>query len=172
VGIADVSNLKVRLAVSEANVYQLRAGKEVIVSANVYPGVTYKGIITSISPQGSGAHTFPVEITIANNDKYPLKAGTYVNASVSLGNSGTALMIPRDAIVSSVKDPSVYIVRGETVELVKITTGSDYNSYLEVVAGINAGDRVVTNGQINLMDGAKITIIGEQAKENQLASNF
>jgi RND family efflux transporter MFP subunit len=160
VGIADVSNLKVRLAVSEANAYQLRAGREVNVSAGVYPGVTYQGIITSISPQGSGAHTFPVEITIANNDKHPLKAGTYVNASVNMNHSGTTLMIPRDAIVSSVKDPSVYVVRGETVELVKITTGSDYSSYIEVIAGLGAGDRVVTNGQINLMDGAKITIIG------------
>jgi len=177
VGIADVSSLKVRLAVSEANAYQLRTGREVTVSASVYPGVTYKGTITSISPQGSGAHTFPVEITIPNSDRHPLKAGTYVNASVSMGNTGTALMIPRDAIVSSVKDPSVYVVRGETVELVKITAGGDYNSYLEVIAGIGAGDRVVTNGQINLMDGSKISIIGNQVEEqsftsNQLAGNF
>jgi len=174
VGIADVSSLKVRLAVSEANAYQLRTGKEVTVSASVYPGVTYNGTITSISPQGSGAHTFPVEITIANSNSHPLKAGTYVNASVSMGNSGTVLMIPRDAIVSSVKDPSVYVVRGETVELIKITTGSDYNSYLEVIAGIDEGDRVVINGQINLMDGAKINIIGNQIEgiSNQLAKNF
>ena len=174
VGIADMSSLKVRLAVSEANAYQLRTGKEVTVSASVYPGVTYNGTITSISPQGSGAHTFPIEITIANSNSHPLKAGTYVNASVNMGNSGTVLMIPRDAIVSSVKDPSVYVVRGETVGLIKITTGSDYNSYLEVIAGIDEGDRVVINGQINLMDGAKINIIGNQIEgiSNQLANNF
>ena len=175
VGIADVSNLKVRLSVSEADVYQLRAGREVMVSAGVYPGVTYQGIITSISPQGSGAHTFPVEITITNSEKNPLKAGTYVNASFQMGHSSETLMIPRDAIVSSVKDPSVYVVRGETVELVKITTGSDYSSYIEVIAGLVAGDHVVTNGQINLMNGTKVSIIGNQDNDysnNQLASNF
>jgi RND family efflux transporter MFP subunit len=117
VGIADVSRLKVRLAVSEANVYQLREGSEVNVSASVYPGVSFKGIITGISPQGSGAHTFPVEITIANSDKYPLKAGTYVNACVSMGKTETALMIPRDAIVGSVKEPSVYVINGDVVQL-------------------------------------------------------
>lgn len=68
-------------------------------------------------------------------------------------------MIPRDAIVSSVKDPSVYVVKGETVELVKINTGRNYNSYLEVTSGISEGNQVVTNGQINLVDGARITII-------------
>ena len=164
-GIADVSSLKVRLSVSETNVYQLRTGKEVSVSASVYPGITYKGVITGISPQGSGAHTFPIEITIANSNQNPLKAGTYVNATVSMGNTGAALMIPRDAIVSSVKDPSVYVVRGETVELVKITTCNDYHSFLEVTAGISEGDRVVTNGQINLMDGAKISIIGDKTEQ-------
>ena len=157
--IADVSRLKVRLAVSEANAYQLREGREVSVSASVYPGVTYKGTITSISPQGSGSHTFPVEITIANSDRNPLKAGTYMNVSVDMGKTGTALMIPREAIVSSVKDPSVYVVRGETAELVKITTGNDYHSYLEITAGIDEGELVVTNGQINLVDGAKVLII-------------
>ena len=158
-GVADVSRLKVLLAVSESNVYQLRKGQDVSITTNVYPDVTFKGSIASISPQGSGAHTFPVEIIIANSDKNPLKAGTYVNAHVDMGQTGTALMIPRDAIVSSVKDPSVYVVKGETVELVKINTGSDYNSYLEVIYGINEGDQVVTNGQINLTNGAKVSVI-------------
>ena len=158
-GMADIAHLKIVLAVSESNVYQLRKGQEVTVSANVYPGITYKGIISGISPQGSTAHTFPVEIVIANNRENPLKAGTYVNARVDMGKSVKALMIPRDAIISSIKDPSVYVVKGEKVVLVKINTGLDYNSYLEVTSGISEGDQVVTNGQINLTDGAGISII-------------
>ena len=158
-GMANIAHLKIALAVSESNVYKLRKGQEVSVSANVYPGVTYKGIISGISPQGSSAHTFPVEIVIANNRENPLKAGTYVNARIDMGKSGKALMIPRDAIVSSIKDPSVYVVKGEKVELVKINTGFDNNYYLEVTSGIHEGDQVVTNGQINLTDGARISII-------------
>jgi len=158
-GMADIAQLKILLTVSESNVYQLRKGQKVSVSTNVYPGINYMGTISSISPQGSNAHTFPVEIVIANESKNPLKAGTYVNAHVDMEKTGKVLMIPRDAIVSSVKDPSVYVVKGETVELVKINTGQDYNSYLEVISGINEGDLVVTNGQINLTEGAKISII-------------
>ncbi len=158
-GIADIAQLKVLLAVSESNVYQLRKGQVVGVSSNVYPGVTFKGHISSISPQGSNAHTFPVEIIIANNSKTPLKAGTYVNVHVDMGKTQKALMISRNAIVSSIKDPSVYVVKGETVKLVRINTGSDYKSYLEVTSGINEGDQVVTNGQINLMDGARVSVI-------------
>lgn len=157
-GIADISQLKIILAVSESNVYQLCKGQEVVVSTNVYPGVTYNGTISSISPQGSNAHTFPVEVVIENNSKNPLKSGTYVNAQVEMGKTGKALMIPRDAIISSIKDPSVYVVKGESVELVKINTGRDYNSFLEVTSGLKEGDQVVINGQINLIDGAKVSI--------------
>jgi len=158
-GIADIAKLKVKLAVSESNVYQLHKGQKVSVSANVYPGITYQGTISSISPQGSNVHTFPVEILIANDNKAPLKAGTYVNVHVDMGKMGKALLISRNAIVSSIKDPSVYVVKGESVQLVRINTGRDYNSYIEVTSGINEGDQVVTNGQINLMDGARISVV-------------
>lgn len=157
-GIADISRLKIAMEVSESNVYQLHKGQDVNVTANVYPGVSYKGSISGIGSQGSSAHTFPVELVIANTSKNPLKAGTYVNTRIDLGNTGKALMIPRDAIVSSAKAPSVYVVRGDSVELVRINTGHEYDAYLEVSSGIKAGDQVVTTGQINLSDGAKISI--------------
>ena len=158
-GIADISQLKIVLEVSESNAYELYQGQQINVTTDVNPGARYTGKIANISPKASASHTYPVEILIPNTGKDKLKAGTYVNVSVSMGKSGKALMIPRDAIVSSVKDPSVYVVNDNAVKLVKITTGRSFNSYLEVAAGLNEGDKVVTNGQINLMDGAKVSIL-------------
>ncbi len=156
--IADISQLKITLSVSEADVYELTKGQAVEVTTNVYPGVIYEGTITSISPQGSDSHTYPVEVIISNSNENSLKAGTYVTVSISQEHGQKVLMIPRDAIVSSVKDPSVYVVKGNKVELEKILTGKNHNNYLEVISGINVGDQVVTSGQINLTDGASVTI--------------
>jgi RND family efflux transporter MFP subunit len=158
-GIAEIAQLKVRLAVSEADVYQLKTGMEVQVVTDVLPDVQFKATISNIGVRGTGAHIYPVEILITNHPQTPLKAGTYVNVNVNTGDEGKKLMIPRDAIVSSVKEPSVYVVSGDVVRLTKITTGRGYNDYLEVFAGLNEGDKVVTNGQINLMDGAKVSVI-------------
>jgi RND family efflux transporter MFP subunit len=121
--------------------------------------MNYKGSIANISPKGSNTHTYPIEIMIANNKKNPLKAGTYVTVQVDLGADGNFLMIPRDAIVSSVKDPSVYVINNGVAQLTKISTGQNYDTYLVVTSGLNAGDEVVTNGQINLTDGAQISVI-------------
>jgi len=87
-GIADISQLKVTLSVSENNVYQLQKGQAVSVSTDIYPDMTYCGNIANISPKGSNTHTYPIEIMIANNSKNPLKAGTYVNVLVDLGEDG------------------------------------------------------------------------------------
>ena len=144
---------------SESNVYELYSGQEVNISTNIYPNVTFKGSISGVSSQGNNAHTYPVEIIIPNNTKNPLKAGTYVKVNVNLKQAGKVLMIPRDAIVSSVKDPSVYVLQGEKVKLTKIVTGRDYESYLEVLSGLNQGDQVVINGQINLTDGTAVSVI-------------
>ncbi len=158
-GIADISELKVVLDVSETNAYELRQGQQINVTTDVHPEAKYTGKISNISPKASALHTYPVEVLISNNGKDKLKAGTYVNVSVNMGKSGKALMIPREAIVSSVKDPSVYVIAGNTAKLVKINTGRSFNSNLEVVAGLSEGDKVVTNGQINLIDGAKVSVI-------------
>ena len=157
--IADISSLKVVLDVSESNAYELHQGQSVSVTTEVHPEAIYKGIISSISPKSSTSHTYPVEVFISNSGKEKLKAGTYVDVSVNMGKSGKALMIPRDAIVSSVKDPSVYVVNGQTAQLVKISTGRSYSSNLEVVSGLKEGAKVVTNGQINLTDGAKVSVL-------------
>jgi RND family efflux transporter MFP subunit len=158
-GIADIAQLKVQLVVSETDVYQLHTGMEAHVTTDVLPNVQFKANISGIGARGNNAHTYPVEILITNNSQTLMKAGTYVNVNVNAGDAGKKLMIPRDAIVSSVKEPSVYVVEGDVVRLTRITAGRQYNDYLEVLAGLNEGDRVVTNGQINLMDGAKVSVI-------------
>jgi RND family efflux transporter MFP subunit len=139
-------------------VYQLFKGQNVSVSTDIYPNVVFNGNITNISPQGNAAHTYPVEITIPNCKSTPLKAGTYVNVAVDT-KDGKSLMIPRDAIISSIKNPSVFVVKNDVVSLVPINTGRNYESYIEVVSGLIEGEQVIINGQINLTDGAKVSIV-------------
>jgi RND family efflux transporter MFP subunit len=158
-GIADISKLKVLLDVSETNAYELHEGQPVRVTSDVHPEIIYKGTILNVSPKAGASHTYPVEITIPNNNQYRLKAGTYVNVTVNINNKGKALMIPREAIVSSVKDPAVYLLQGDIVHLVKIGTGRNFDADLEVVSGLSEGDQVVISGQLNLADGSKISVI-------------
>ena len=157
--VVDISKLKVELSVAEKDAYALAVGDSVHINTSVYPGITYQGKITFISPRGDDAHNYPVEVALANRNDHPLKAGTYVNVNFHRNNQLASLQIPREALVGSVKNAQVYVVKDSLAHLQDITVGADNGAYLEVLNGLKAGDQVVTTGQINLTDSTQVNVI-------------
>jgi multidrug efflux pump subunit AcrA (membrane-fusion protein) len=47
-------------------------------------------------------------------------------------------------------------VENGVAKLIQITTGRDYEDKIEVLGGLNEGDKVVVSGQINLMSGTSV----------------
>ncbi|GAB3512589.1 multidrug efflux RND transporter periplasmic adaptor MexH [Spirosoma knui] len=154
--VLDVARLKVQVPVNESDVYQLREGQSVKVTADVFPGRTFNGRITYIAPQGSEEHNYPVEITVDNANG--LKAGTFVNVDFSQKSNQKALQIPRAALVESIKNPYVYVINGNVASRRTIKVGRDFGDSIEVLDGLSAGDQVVTTGQLNLSDGKPVQI--------------
>jgi len=160
--VVDISKLKIQLNISENDVYALNLGDEVTITTTVFPGVNYHGKVTFISPRGDEAHNYPVELSIENKKDKQLKAGTYVDVTFNKQSNVPTLQIPREALVGSIKDAKVYIADKEnTVQLKPIVIGNDYGQYLEVIEGLSEGDIIVTSGQINLTNGAKVVIINK-----------
>jgi membrane fusion protein, multidrug efflux system len=157
--IVDVSRLRVRVNVSESNVYYLHPGDRVMITTDIYPGITYKGKISFVSPRGDDTHNYPVEIEIVNSVKNPLKAGTFVNVEVGIGSSNAALYIPREALQGSIKDAKVYIASNGKALLKNIVIGRGGNESLEVLSGLTDNDKVIVSGQVNLTDNKSIKII-------------
>ncbi|OZI08206.1 efflux transporter periplasmic adaptor subunit [Siphonobacter sp. BAB-5385] len=154
--VLDINRLKVQVLVNEKDVYTLKEGHAVKVSTDVFPDRVFNGTISYIAPQGDEQHNYPVEITIQNGNL--LKAGTFVNVDFSQKSNQRALQIPRTALVESVKNPYVYVVEGQVVKQRKIQVGRELGDFVEVLSGLNAGERVVTTGQINLSEGTAVQV--------------
>ncbi len=157
--IVDVSKLKVKVNVSESNIYYLRAGDKVNITTDIYRGVIFEGRISFVSPRGDESHNYPVEIEIPNSVKNPLKAGTFVNVEVSVGGDDDGLYIPREALQGSIKDAKVYVAENGKALLKNIVIGRESNESLEVVSGLNQNDKVIVSGQVNLTNNKPIKII-------------
>lgn len=156
--IVDVSRLKIKLNVAERDVFKFSNGQNVQVTTDVYPGEKFNGSISNISQKADEAHTYPVEISIANNASHPFKAGMFARVEFTTVKARTSVVVPREAIVGSLRDASVFIVDGSKSKVRKIVVGSEHNGKVEVTSGLSAGERVVVNGQNNLIDGSDITI--------------
>jgi hypothetical protein len=68
------------------------------------------------------------------------------------------LSIPRRALVGSLKNPQVYVIRQGKAQLVSFTTGLSEGDVLEVRDGLQANDQVVVRGQINLKNNKNVKI--------------
>ncbi len=157
--VVDISKLKVELNVAEKDVFKLKKGDKVTITTDVYPGVSYSGVINTISDKADDAHNYPVEVILPNSKEHPLKAGMFGRVSFNSVGKGTELVIPREALIGSVKNPQVFKVEGNTAKLVNIVIGETSDNYLHVISGIKEDDTVVVNGQNNLQDGNKVNII-------------
>ena len=157
--IVDVSRLKVKINVSESNVYYLHVGNKVKITTDIYRGVTFDGRISFVSPRGDDSHNYPVEVEIVNSAKNPLKAGTFVNVEVGVGSSSEGLFIPREALQGSIKEAKVYVAENGKAILKDVVIGRESNEFLEISSGLNQNDKVITSGQVNLTNNKPIKII-------------
>jgi RND family efflux transporter MFP subunit len=159
VTIVDITRLKIKLNVSEANVYQLKLNDKAVITTDVYPGVTFEGNISFISSQGDDSHNYPVEIVIANSSNYPLKSGTFANVMIKLPVAAEALYIPRESLLGSITEASVYVAENNKAILKKIVAGTGNDKYIKVISGLKEGEEVIVNGQINLSENKAIKIV-------------
>lgn len=157
--IVNISRLKVRVYVPELEAFKLKNGDEVEITTEVYPGKTFTGNISSINAKADDAHTYLVEINLDNNKANPLKAGLFARVYFTTLETLTALVIPRSAILGSVRDAKVYVVDNNNIARLKnITVGAEFGNRIEVIDGISNGDLVVTSGQVNLRDSSSVVI--------------
>jgi len=82
-------------------------------------------------------------------------------ALFSVGSNRETLMIPRHAIVGSIKDPRVYVVEGDKAFLRDIRIGIATDKEVEVLDGLKVGEWVVTSGQINLDNNSTVSIVNK-----------
>jgi RND family efflux transporter MFP subunit len=156
--VVDITALKVRMNVAEQDAFRFKTGDPAVIETDVYPGVKFAGKIKSISAKGDAAHSFAVETSIVYQKDYPLRAGIFGRVTVNRGNPDQALMIPREALIGSIRQPQIFTVKNGVAKLRDIVVSREFESQVVVDGGLREGELVVVNGQDNLDDNMRVTI--------------
>jgi len=160
--VVDASKLKMVVDVSEADVVKLKKGQPVQIKTEVYPDHIFKGNITLISVQADEGRKYAIEVEVPVNSDFPLKAGMFgtVALNAQTNDNGDKVFIPRKSIVGSIKNAQVFVVNADsTVTLKNIEVQNISGEEVIVLKGLNAGEKIVTAGQINLQSGKKVKVI-------------
>lgn len=155
--IADVATLKVVVRVPEQEIFRVKPGQTVHLVPDALPDQPRTGRVAFIGTVADASRTFPVEIALANGGPTPLKVGQSVRAAFRFAQPAT-LTVPRAALIGSVQQPDVYVVRDSVVTRRRLVLGRAFGETLEVRRGLQPGETVVTAGQRSLVEGAKVQI--------------
>jgi RND family efflux transporter MFP subunit len=158
--LVDISRLKLQVTVNESQVANLKVGDKVQIKVSVFPDKDFAGTVSFIAAKADNTLSFPIEISLAANPGNQVKAGMYGTAIFNFPSQAPAIMIPRSAFIGSVSSNQVFVIKSDnTASLRKVVAGRVLGDKVEVLQGLEAGENVITSGQINLNEGSPVTVV-------------
>jgi membrane fusion protein (multidrug efflux system) len=162
VTLEDISSLKVDFRLSELLLAELKRGQAVEVASDALPGRGYTATLDAIDPLvDQNGRAVILRARLKNTDGQ-LRPGMFVRTRVILAERPRALTVPEEALIPVGADQYVFRVTDGKATRVKVRTGLRRDAQVEITEGLQAGDMVVTAGQLRLRDGAAVRI-GEPA---------
>jgi len=151
--IADLTSLRITADVDERDVGRLETGMQAAVRADAYPGRTFLGRITEITPQGDATGRV-FRVRVAMPSETPLKPGMTVETNLVTARRAHAVLVPSAAMSKG----AVWVAKGGRVERRSVRTGAAGADRTEITQGLTAGERVVLNPSDKLRPGSRIAI--------------
>jgi membrane fusion protein (multidrug efflux system) len=158
----DVSMIKLDFSVPERSLGALSVGASVRATSDAFPGEIFEGRITSIGSRvDPSTRALAARAEFANPQRR-LRPGMLLQVQLEQG-SRQALQVPELALDQLGEQAFLYKVVGDKVEHVPVKIGARRPGWVEILGGVQAGDRVVVEGIVKLKDGAKIVEAGPAA---------
>ena len=152
---------EVEISVPENRIEELRKTKEVKVAFWALSNLIVEGKVREIAPMADQAtRTFKVRISLINPAP-EIKLGMTAAVSVVGNNTQQAIHIPLGAIYQNGDTPAVWVVTGDTITLRAVKTGNFGNGTIQVLSGLQQGERIVTAGVHKLTEGQKVKFGGD-----------
>ena len=156
VRIAQNDTLRVIVPVPVNSVAGIKDGQPVEVNVTNL-GIMIRGNVTRYANAlQMTTRTMDTEIDVPNHDG-KLVPGMYAEVHLHLAARPDVLSLPLDAVDGlGTSAQQVYLVQGDLLRLIKITTGLQTSSRVEILSGLKRGDKVVVGRHSGLSDGEKV----------------
>jgi membrane fusion protein (multidrug efflux system) len=158
VSIVDNKSVKVTFKVPEKNIHDVGPGQVVEIKVSAFKEQVFSGIVEAIDAKvEQESHSMQVKGVIPNPDNL-LRDGLFANVSLIIGEKGNSMTVDEASVDRIGEIEYVWVVERGRAEKRRVLTGSRENGQIEIIAGLQPGQIVVTSGQIKLSDGAKVKI--------------
>jgi RND family efflux transporter MFP subunit len=158
--IENINPVKVMVNVSESYYSNVVKGMPVEVQADALGSETFQGKVTLIYPTiDPMSHTFTVEVSVPNSDQR-LRPGMFARVKMNFGTNERPLVSDKAVLKQTgSNDRYVFIEKEGKAIYTLVELGTRLADKYEIVSGLSAGDRVITEGNTGLIDGAAVEVV-------------
>jgi len=156
--ITDIKTLKFTVNVPENDLSKFKLNQTYLLSVDAYPELTVSGKTSMMGSKANVGSSFPVQFTLINTPDLKIKSGMFGKVYLKNTTKEKGIVIPSSSIVGSADQPQIYLIKNGKSVLHDITISKKIKNSVVVKSGLNEGDIIVTNGFINLFDGANVSI--------------
>jgi RND family efflux transporter MFP subunit len=150
--------LKLQDEVPERFAPLVRVGHPVQAEVEAYPGRSYAGRISRVSPSvDADTRTFTVEASIPNPGGV-LKPGSFAKAALITGTDRAVSFVPEDAVASFAGIVKVFVIADGKAEERRIKTGLRADGWAEILEGVKVGETVATSNLSQLATGTNVQV--------------
>jgi RND family efflux transporter MFP subunit len=156
--------IRVWVYVPQDSAFGVAPGIEAVIRVPELPDREFSGKVTRIADAlQSGTRTLLTEIDIPNPDG-ALAPGIYCTVELRIPRKTPSLLVPADAIIFNRDGIQVAVVNNGKAEFRKLKVKRDLGTRVEVDSGIRAGEQVILNPPVTLVNGTKVQVRPEAAR--------
>ena len=169
VGIIEISNLaslNLTASLPADEGANLKAGMEAKISCQEFPGKEFSGRVVSVGQVDPLTNLLSIRVGVSSAPQ--LRSGLFATAEIVIRRIGDATVVPRKAIITKEGKTSLFVAGSDGIaKLREVEVGVEKDDKVQIVKGVSAGEKVITLGQFELAEGAKIKEAGAEEKADK-----
>jgi membrane fusion protein (multidrug efflux system) len=159
--VVNMDRLKVLVAVPERDIFFVKEGDAVEITADGLPDYVFPGTVSRVARVADPVtRTFRVEVEVPNPQGYG-RAGLLCRGTFVRRREEKAIVIPLFAMMRRGIDLVAFVEQDGLARRRVLTPGSFQGEQIEIRSGLQPGDRLIVLGQRELIDGQPVTIVEE-----------
>jgi membrane fusion protein (multidrug efflux system) len=157
--IVQMDPLELEFYVPENWAGKIRLGSMVQFTVKAFSEEKFLASLQFISPTADPSTRNVKMKAMAKNPHYRVKPGFFAEVTIRTGSNPNALVIPEAALFSQEGRYFVFVVQDGVAHRKEVETGHRFDGRVEIVKGIQKGERVVTAGHEQLAEGMKVRMM-------------
>lgn len=166
--IVDIDRVKVLFNIPEKDILYFKRGRRVAMEGfDFFSGGSngqkqeFEGTVEFVAVSADrAARTYPLKVAVDNKDRR-LRPGMILRASLVRRRVQEGIAVPFFTIVDREDGKGVFVVEDGVARERPVEYGMFQGGLVEIVKGLEVGDRVVVVGQRNLVNGERVSVVDD-----------